>query len=231
LSGDLPYSEAMSLATSMHSKGYIDDSLFKTISNPSEVDGNAELLGKIQYNIAMGVYKTPYDVPDSDYAALNKQQRKSVWSFSANKQVQENIKGINAAITDMTSGSIDSGKYATITKISQITQRKTTEAIESGKPVDLAKISAEAVLEAQSDMKTQNLISEQKTAYDRILRIPAVSRYSNKFDIKNVESFINIYGDELDDEDIATLRKQSLKFNGYISSTLKSWKDFSSNAK
>jgi len=230
LAGDLPYNEAISLATSMHSKGYIDDSLFKTITNPSEGDGNAELLGKVQYNIAMGVYKTPYDVPDSDYAMLNKQQRKSVWSFSANKQLQENIKGVNAAVSDITGGKIDSGKYATITKISEIAQRKTTEALNAGKSVDMAKINQEAIIEVQSDIKVQSLISEQKSAYDRILRISAVAKNSDKFDIRNVESFINIYGSELDDEDKKTLRQQALKFNGYINNTLKSWKDFSSNA-
>lgn len=231
LAGDLPYNESLDLAITMHSKGYIDDGLFKSIANPSETDGNPEVLGKIQYNIAMGVYKTPYDVPDKEYSMLNKQQRKSVWSFSANKQVQENYRNTNAAITDIVGNKIDTGKYSILTKISGIVQRKTSEAMQAGKPVDLTVITREATEEATSDIKTQNLISEQNNAYVRITRIPAVSKYIDKFDIKNVESFINIHGNELDDEDKKELRNQALKFNGYITDTLKSWKDFSSNAK
>ena len=225
LGGDLPYGQAVTLATEMHQRGDISDELYEKIKNPkSDDEGNAELLGKLQLDILDGRIKTKNDISDNVWMQLNPKQRKTVYNTIGNRNFQFALRNRSAFIGDATNGT-DVGKYTVGSALDEKASRISDEAEASGKPISFVEAYNKAIVEYQSDAKYQKGIVDQQNAIDRIKRIPDVAKNFDKLDINNVESFINRFG--LNESDADTLRNQVAKFKDIqVNNTRKNWQSF-----
>lgn len=225
LGGDMPYNQAVELATDMHRRGDISDDLYSKIKNPkSDDEGNAELLGKLQLDVLDGRIKTKNDISDNVWTQLNPQQRKTLYNTIGNRNFQLSLRNKRDYIGDVTKGT-DEGKYTVGADLDVRQTRIMDEAEATGKPISSEEAMTKAIAERDVDSKVQQGIQEQQNAIDRIKRIPDVAKNLDKLDIDNVESFINRYS--LNKEDAEALRKQAAKFiDTRNKNTRKNWQYF-----
>ena len=225
LGGDLPYNQAVELATDMHRRGDISDDLYAKIKNPkSDDEGNPELLGKLQLDVLDGRIKIRDDISDNVWSQLNPQQRKTLYNTMGNRNFQMALRSKNTYVGDAVKGT-DDGKYTVGADLDTRQIRIMNEADAAGKPISAADAMTKAIAERDSDQIVLNGLAEQEGAIERIKRIPDVAKNFDKLDIDNVESFINRYN--LNNADANTLRNQTAKFKDIEkNNTRKNWRYF-----
>jgi hypothetical protein len=225
LGGDLPYNQAVELATDMHRRGDISDDLYAKIKNPKADDeGNAELLGKLQLDVLDGRIKVKNDISDAVWSQLNPQQRKTLYNTIGNRNFQLSMRDKNTYVGDAVKGT-DDGKYTVGADLDSRQTRIMNEADAAGKPISASDAMKRAITERDADQLVLTGLAEQENAIERIKRIPDVAKNLDKLDIDNVESFINRYG--LNDSDAKTLRGQAAKFKDIqTKNTRKNWQYF-----